>query len=353
MNIVYGVSGEGLGHVYEAIEIATHLKGLGHTVKILTYGERACASLARFNPTRIEGIQLYFKPKGMSLVDTVTKNLGCIPFYARHGRRLMRELEAFRPDVFITAYEPFTTTMAHAMRIPLISMDNQNELLHILPPDEGYGVAFALVQWATRVCTHGAAHYVVKTFHAPGVQRGNVHFVAPIIQNEIRRLSPEYGDHVLVYLTKPNPELIEVLRTIDETFHVYCHNREGREGNIVYRRQGAAYVEDLRSCKAIVATTGFSLIADAIYLKKPYYGVPLKRQFEQTHNAHFIRDAGFGEFSETITRANLTGFLGRLAGYRENLVRYALDPAQQENTLVALLEEVRAGRNDGARGLVL
>ncbi len=340
MNIVYGVSGEGLGHVYEAIEVASFLQQEGHTVKVLTYGDRAVESLKAFNPTRIEGIQLYFKPQGLSLADTLTKNLGCFPFYLRHWHRLRRELEEFRPDAFITAYEPFTTIAAHELRRPLISMDNQNELLYIRPPDEGYGFSFMLAQWATRVCTHGAAHYIVKSFHESEEARSNVHFVAPIIQNEIRRLTPSYGDHVLVYLTKPNPELIEVLKTLDETFFVYCNNREGSDGNVTYRRQGATYVRDLSQCKAIIATTGFSLIADAIYLKKPYFGVPLKRQFEQTHNGHFIRDSGFGECSETVTREALLGFLGRLPLYRESLSRYHLDPAEQERTLLALLSKV-------------
>jgi len=103
MNIVYGVSGEGLGHVFEAIEIASRLKREGHNVRVLTYGDRAYNSLAAFNPTRIEGVHLYFNSEGMSLFDTVFKNLRIFPFYVRNWRRLRRELLEFRPDVFITS----------------------------------------------------------------------------------------------------------------------------------------------------------------------------------------------------------------------------------------------------------
>ena len=55
MKIVYGVSGEGLGHVFEAIEMVTRLKREGHSVKVLTFGDRAMHALAAFSPTRIEG----------------------------------------------------------------------------------------------------------------------------------------------------------------------------------------------------------------------------------------------------------------------------------------------------------
>jgi uncharacterized protein (TIGR00661 family) len=343
MNIVYGVSGEGLGHVFEAIEITTRLRQEGHNVKVLTYGDRACRCLGAFNPTRIEGINLHFNSRGMSLFDTVFRNLGIFPFYLRNWGRLRRELLDFRPDVFVTAYEPFTTAVSHILRKPLISMDNQNELVHIHPPPGTNLPAFWLARLATRVCTYGAAHYIVKSFSKPEKAGERVHFVSPIIQSEIRRETPVVGSHILVYLTKPNPELIGVLKSMDESFVVYCNNRVGEDGNITYRAQGAAYVRDLTTCKAIVGTTGFSLIADSIYLKKPYYGVPLRKQFEQTHNAHFLSDSGLGEYSESISRAQLERFLGNLPAYRERLEAYNLDPAEQEEMLIALLRGIGAG----------
>jgi uncharacterized protein (TIGR00661 family) len=170
-----------------------------------------------------------------------------------------------------------------------------------------------------------------------------VHPVSPIIQREIRSLQPTNGPHVLVYLTKENPELIAVLKSIDETFIVYCNNRVGEDGNIIYRAQGPGYLADLCSCKAIVGTTGFSLIADSIYLEKPYFGVPLKKQFEQTHNAHFLRNSGLGEFSESVSRGRLEWFLAKLPHFRKKLAEYDLDPAEQEETLRGLLARLEDG----------
>lgn len=341
MNIVYGVSGEGLGHVFEAVEIITRLKEEGHSVKVLTYGERAMDSLAKFTPTRIEGINLYFNDDGMSLVETARRNLKCIPFFLGNWNRLMREMEEFEPDVFLTAYEPFTMVAAHMMGVPLVSMDNQNELLYVQAPAGTDMFAFRIARLATRICTHGAACYVVKSFKKLEDRR-SVKFVAPVIQREIRKLRPTAGDHVLVYLTKANPDLIEILRTIDERFIVYCLNRVGEEGNITFRAKGPSFVPDLEGCKAIIATTGFSLIADSIYLKKPYFGAPLRKQFEQTYNAQFLREAGLGDYSEDITREQLVGFLARLPEYRTSLLGYSLDPTEQEETLLRVLGAVGA-----------
>jgi uncharacterized protein (TIGR00661 family) len=340
MNIVYGVSGEGLGHVFEAMEIATRLKREGHAVKVLTYGDRAYRSLGAFNPTRIEGISLYFNPRGLSLVDTVIRNLHCFPYYLRNWGRLKRELVQFQPDVFLSAYEPFTAVASHALRKPLISMDNQHELLYIKAPPGTNMPAFWVARLATRFCTFGARAYLVKSFKKPPAPSERVRFVSPIIQAEIRSLRPTVGSHVLVYLTKQNPELIGILKGMDERFLVYCNNRVGEDGNISYRAQGATYVRDLCGCKAIIGTTGFSLIADSIFLKKPYFGVPLKKQFEQTHNAHFLAESGLGEFTEAITRERLEGFFANLPRYRERLEAYNLDPAEQEETLLAVLRQI-------------
>jgi uncharacterized protein (TIGR00661 family) len=339
MNIVYGVSGEGLGHVYEAIQVIRRLTQEGHSVKAVTYGDRACRSLAEFKPTRIEGVHLYFDPDGMSLRQTVGRNLRIFPYFFRNWSRLMRELKAFEPDVFITAYEPFSMVASHFMRKPLISMDNQNEILYTKAPPGTSLPALWLVKLATRVCTFGARYYIIKSLTKPCDDGPRTRFVSPIVQDEIRAVVPTLGNHVLVYLTKPNLDLIEVLKSIDQNFIVYGHP-VGELGNITFRSQGPNYVRDLGSCKAIIATAGFSLIADSIFLKKPYFGAPLRGQFEQTYNAHLISQLGIGEFSEFITKADLERFLGNLAGYRATLEHYHLDPEEQVETLLGLLREI-------------
>ncbi len=347
MNIVYGVSGEGLGHVFEAKEIIVRLRSEGHRVKVLTYGQRALASLREFEPTRIEGIHLYFDSRGMSLAQTVVRNLPCIPFFLRNWGALRREILAFGPDVFLTAYEPFTMVASHVLGRPLISMDNQNELLHIDPPVGTNLLSFLLARAATLACTQGATFYVVKSFAKPCRDTERVRFVSPIIQQEIRRLRPQKGDYVFAYLTKPNPPLEAIMREMDERFIVYCNNRVEELGNISYRAQGGSYLSDLAGCKAIIATTGFSLIADSLFLGKPYFGVPLKGQFEQTHNARFLAQSGLGEYAEDPTRGQIESFLGRLPVFEARLAGHRIDPAEQEETLLGLLRELR-GSEAGA-----
>jgi len=341
MRIVYGVSGEGLGHVFEALEIAALLRSDGHDVKILTYGDRACSALAAYRPLRIAGLPLYFGPNGLSLTQTLIKNRELPWFYLTHSRRLRAEVAAFEPDVFLTAFEPYTTYLAHALKRPLISMDNQNELLHLPEPRGENLMPYRLARWATQLCTSGADYYLVKSFHKAAITGGNrIRFVSPLIQAQIRALEPKTGNHVLVYLTKPNAALVELLRSIDQTFLIYGDHPVRVEGNLHFRNRGASYLPALSECKAIIGTTGFSLIADAIYLKKPYFGVPLKGQYEQTHNAEYLRAAGIGDFSEHPSVQDLEFFFLRLASYGRALKKLDFNPTEQAEVLRELLDRV-------------
>jgi uncharacterized protein (TIGR00661 family) len=342
MNIVYGVSGEGLGHVFEAIEMIEILRYEGHTVKVFTFGNRACCQLAAFHPTRIAGFSLHVNSQELSLALSLLTNLGCIPFYLKNWRRLINEVRAFEPDVFVTSYEPFTTIASHRLHKPLISMDNQNELLYIKNPREAPLLDFKLAQWITRLFTYKASYYLIKSQVKIDHGKTNVYFVSPHIQNEIRNLSPITGEYVLVYLTKPNPKLIEIIKLIPEKFIVYCNNKTGDDKNITYRASGPSYLPDLNKCKAIIGTTGFSLINDAIYLRKPYFGVPIRKQFEQVHNAYFLRESGVGEFSLDVTKDEIEKFLSSLANYQNRFAEYRNNFDEQKETLLKILDDIKA-----------
>jgi uncharacterized protein (TIGR00661 family) len=347
MNIVYGVSGEGLGHSFEAIEMIRLLHEHGHTVKILTFGDRACDCLKQFAPKRIAGFSLYVNARGLSFLSIIFKNMCCFSFYLKNWRLLRDELRRFDPDIFITSYEPFTTLASHLLRKPLISIGNQNELLHIEKPRGVSLIEFKLAQWVTRVFTYHASHYIIKTLRKVETPHHNVYFVSPHVQDEIRRLSPTNGDHILVYLTQPNTRLINLFKSMPEKFIVYCNNKVGTEQNITYRASGPGYLLDLSGCRAIIGTTGFALIHDSIYLKKPFFGVPINRQFEQIYNASFLKESGLGEFSLNVTKKDLENFLANLELYRHRLARYQLDYGEYGEKLLMLLHETEMS---GARG---
>ena len=93
-------------------------------------------------------------------------------------------------------------------------------------------------------------------------------------------------------------------------FIAYGFNREGREGNILYKKPSfETFFDDLVRTQAIVANAGFSLVTEALHLGKPYLAVPVQKQFEQIFNAFWLGRTGYGAFWEELTKERVESFL--------------------------------------------
>ena len=54
-------------------------------------------------------------------------------------------------------------------------------------------------------------------------------------------------------------------------------------------------MSDLASSKAVMATAGFTLMSEALWLKKPMLALPMAGQFEQQLNGHCLEQMGLGK----------------------------------------------------------
>ncbi len=342
MNIIYALSGEGRGHGSLARAILPVLRRAGHRVKVVTYGQ-SVARLADYDVIPIRGIKHGYDRRGrLSLWRSLGQNLGVLTYYASTWRELKRRLRQFSPDVCIANFEPFTSRVARSLGVPVLCFDNQHALLHLdRAPLPGFRWSAWLTKTAIRCVTPMAEHYVIMAFAPMRVDDARVHFVPPVVQEEIRRLRPECGPKILIYLKRPNPRFLGVLQQTDEEYLVYGYDRAATVGNLTFREFSSRMPGELGACKAVMGTTGMSLISEAFWLKKPFFGVPLKNEFEQTWNASLIRQSQFGDFAEEPSKADVDRFLARLDEYRAALARYHFDSDAAGNKLLELTGRVR------------
>lgn len=54
------------------------------------------------------------------------------------------------------------------------------------------------------------------------------------------------------------------------------------------------FLLDLANCQSVIATAGFTLISEAMYLQKPYRVFSMHGQFEQNRNALCLERLGVG-----------------------------------------------------------
>lgn len=338
-NILYGVNGEGSGHSTRAKEIITHLEQQGHTLHVVS-SDRGLRNLkSDFEVTEIYGLRLAYVRNQVRYRKTIVGNLLKAPRAGNSIKQLTRMAEQWDIDLVITDFEPLSCRVAHNLHLPVISIDNQHLLTRaeISYPRECRNDA-AAAKLVTRVMTHGCDAYLVISFFEAPLRRKDTFLFPPILRQEVLQARSTTGDCVLVYVTAPSAELMGLLGRIRQRFVCYGFEREGEERNLLFRKPSLdGFLADLAGCKAVLANSGFSLISEALHLRKPYLGWPLKRQFEQVFNAYYIEKIGYGAYWHDLDKERIEAFLFNLEEYRENLAGY---PAQDNSRIFAKLDEL-------------
>jgi Glycosyl transferase family 1 len=220
--------------------------------------------------------------------------------------------------VVVTDFEPLSALYARSHHVPLVSVDNIHMLLRCHHDDGIVGAElpdFVLARAITRAMIPTAGDYVVTTFFRPRILWGRTTLVPPIVRPDVIHAVPERGDHVLVY-SSGDHGVIDALEDAGVPARVY-----GMRG----RRSDDRFLDDLRTARAVITGGGFSLLSEAIYLRKPVLSVPLHGQFEQLMNARYLARDGYGMCAPTAGATELAEFLVRLPEYEDALGRYEQD----------------------------
>ena len=342
-NILYGVNGEGAGHSTRSREVILHLQRQGHSVVAASF-DRGLRNLGDIcEVLEIHGLRFTYVNNQVRYNRTLARNL----FQARKATRSITELTRFIAErgieLVITDYEPLTSRAGRRRKLPVISIDNQHILTHFkVATPSHYRADATAAKMLTRMMTPYASHYFVTSFFdAPGLRR-NSELVPPILRQQIQDAVPTADGPILVYVTSPAPQLIKLLSSVRAEFIAYGFNREGSEGNILYKKPSfETFFDDLVRAQAIIANAGFSLVTEALHLGKPYLAMPVRNQFEQIFNAFWLDRTGYGAFWEELNKERVESFLFNLPQFREKLATY---PRTSNRELFTKLDALIAAR---------
>ncbi|MDH3797988.1 MAG: hypothetical protein OES70_05090 [Desulfobacterales bacterium] len=341
--IVYGVSGEGSGHSSRSREMLTHLKDQGHDVTVVSY-DRGYRNLKDdFDVFETEGLHIASLDNRVSKVKTFTDNLQRLPKGHKRLQALRKQLfKKFQPDCVITDFEPMTAYLAHHYDLPLITIDNQHRLRYMSYPCPAHLQAERrMTKTIIRAMVPRPDVSLVTTFYYGEPKNNRTFFFPPILRNDVLSLQPSCGEHILVYLTSGFETFLRRLKSFTrESFIVYGAAKEGAEGHLTFKAfSKTGFLRDLASCKAVMATAGFTLMTESFYLRKPYLALPMRGQFEQEINGFLLARLQYGINLRRITTEAVGNFLYRLPDFAENLKTY---PAQDNSAIKARLAELLA-----------
>ena len=343
MRILYGICGEGFGHSSRAKEIITHLQKQGHKILIITYGQAypVLKTIAK-EIIKVQGFHLKFKDNKLSIKKTIRNSIKATAKNLSNFNKIQNKMNNFKPRLCISDMEPLVPIISHWYKLPLISIDNQHRLTHMkLKVPKKYQYYYKLAKAWVKICIKKANAFIILSFVKQKPNSKNTYIVSPILRKEILKLKPKIKNYILIYLTKQNNKLISMLKTIKEDFIIYGYNINKKENNLQFKPSGKHFIKDLANCKAIIASAGFTLISESLYLKKPYFAIPLHGQFEQTLNTLFLKNSSLGTYSESPTKTQIQNFLNSLHKYKARLKHYKSNPNEAIFTLDKILNELK------------
>ncbi len=336
MKILYGVTGEGMGHAIRSRVVLEHLVP-EHEVEIVTSGRAVGFLQKHFDGVRgIHGLHMIYEDNrvqpGKTLWSNIAQGARGVP---GNVATYFDMLSSFEPELVISDFESWTYLYAKAHGLPVISIDNMqiiNRCRHDKALIKGHKAVFRLTRAFVKAKLPGCAHYVIATFFRPSVRKKRTTLVAPILRREILEAHRERGEHVLVYQTGEGAvTLLSTLKKTGIPCRVYGARRDLKEDavedNLLFRPFSEdGFIEDLATSRAVIAGGGFTLMGEAVYLGKPMLAVPLEGQFEQVLNARYLEAEGFGMAARSLDDpAHVNAFLARIDAYASALDGYRQD----------------------------
>lgn len=319
-----------MGHATRSNVIIAHLINK-HDVRIAT-SDRAYVFMKERFPDRtyeIKGFHLAYKNGSVSKYKTASMFLKNGPKDLIANLRKYRLVhKEFMPDLVISDFDSFTFFFAKLNKIPLISVDNiqaVNRCKLDFPIPRSERSSYQIARNIIKAKVPNADHYLITSFFKAETKKKNTSLVPPILRGKILNATGTSGGHVLVYQTSSSQSsIIPVLNRIPNIpFIVYGFNKSEMRKNVTLKKFSEdGFIEDLASAKAVISNGGFSLLSEAVYLKKPVCSVPVKGQFEQYVNAAYIEKCGYGRHLNDFSPDGIKSFLFDVDTFQNDINQY-------------------------------
>lgn len=318
--IIYAVAGEGFGHSSRSHLIGQRLINAGHDC-IFVGSQKSLLYLKQYFGERVKeifGLSFAFVNGRIDKSETLKRNLLKLPEGNKQNDELFKKhFEPFEPDLVISDFEPFSAWWAWRNRVPFISIDHEHMLTLCKLEHTGRNWFSRITASVVTECHYvGAVAYIIVNFFDAHLRIDSAVLGPPIVRPIVSSLKVKAGRHILLYSTTGEDEeqLKDVLSKFGgQKFYIYGFDKNIEYKNCVFKeRSTEGFLADLAGARGVIASAGFSLISECMYLKKKMLLLPLAGQYEQIINAHYVQKLGLGISAEKLDEAVLSRFLDEL-----------------------------------------
>lgn len=329
--IIYALSGQGRGHTSRVIAVSDALRQRGHEILFCCGGtaqEILESEGERVLP--VPPLRQVMEGNEVRIAETMRTNFHEVLNLSETVTQLADAFTDYGADLLITDFEAFSPRAARRIGLPVLSFNHQQvvtETEYELPAR--HWLPAAMSAFAIRlIAPSHAEHALITSFFFPPLKNpARTTLIPPIIRPAVQALTPERGDHVLVYYnhTDGAEHVLDTLRQVDARFVVYNFAPSGHPEdypNLTFKRPSLdGFLADLATSRAVLCTAGFTLTSEALFLGKPLLVVPNRGIFEQTINALFLEQEGLGAavLDRPIAPEDITTFLKARHAYEARM----------------------------------
>lgn len=284
MRVLYAIQGTGNGHLSRAREIVPALREYVD-VDLLVSGTQSEVQLPWQLAYQYKGFSFCYNRKGgVSKLRSLRENF---------SPQLMREIHSLpieQYDLVINDFEPVSAWAAKRKGVPCIAMSHQAAYLSEKSPRP-----FVKDRFGEAVLKRYAPADLAVGFH---FKEYDSFIHTPVIRSEVRALTPGQGGYFVVYLPAYKDQVLtEILSTIPEAdwivFSRHAVAPASTAGNVkIEPVRNDRFLQHLAGCQGLLTGGGFEAPAEAMFLGKKVFSIPVKGQYEQQCNAAALINIG-------------------------------------------------------------
>jgi uncharacterized protein (TIGR00661 family) len=272
----------------------------------------------------------------VSMPATLAGIVKQLPAYWRSLRALKAAVRESKADVIINFFEPITGIYALTCRNrpPVVALAHQFMYEHpayVRAP--GKRLQQLAMKWYVRLVGAASTRIALSLYEAPDLPEKDLVVAPPILRRQLFELdSNPDGRFVLVYLLNHGyAEQIIAWHKKNPQTPLHCFYDkpdappESRYDDTLtfHRLDGEKFLRMMADCKYVACTAGFESLAEAAWLGKPLFLVPVENHIEQQVNAVDATRARLGVADTSFNLDRLSELPDRLdnAAYRAWLNR--------------------------------
>ena len=294
MKILYAIQGTGNGQVSRATEVLPVIRRYAD-VDVFVSGGNSNIDLPFPVKYNSKGFSFEYDNHGRLNLSSTFRKIEPLRLWKE-----IRDLPVKEYDLVINDFEFISARSARYHNVPSISFSHQAALLSDQTP---------------RPSGFNAAGKLLLSQYAPAPYAIGLHFhtyddfiFTPVIRKEIRMLQPQSKGHYAVYLPAVgDKQLLQVLHQLPEMrWEVFSRTTSYPyiQKNVSIRpAQNEAFIKSLEMCNGLLTGAGFESPAEAMYLGKKLFVIPIHGQYEQQCNAAALKKMGVrtaDRFSEDL-----------------------------------------------------